>query len=31
MKVGQVVDGSIHLGGIILMNLGAHGCLVMKN
>lgn len=23
---GQAVDGSLHLGGLILTNLGAHGC-----
>ena len=31
MQVGQEVDGSLHLGGIILMNLEAHGCLEIKS
>ena len=31
MQVGQEVDGSLHLGGIILTNLGAHGCLAQKS
>ena len=31
MQVGQATDGSLHLAGIVLMNLGAHGCSAMKN
>lgn len=27
MQVEQAVDGGLHLDGIILMNLGADGCL----
>ena len=31
MQVGQVVDGSLYLDGIILMNLGAHGWSIIRN
>ena len=31
MHVGQAFDGSLHLDGLILLNLGVHGCLAMKN
>ena len=31
MQVGQAVDVSLQLGGIILMNLGACSSLAMKN
>ena len=31
MHVDQAVDGGLHLGGIILTNLGAHGWLVMRS
>ena len=30
MQVGQAVDGNLYLGGIIVMNLGAHGYLAMS-
>ena len=30
MQVGQAVDGSLYLSGIILMNLGVHGCSAMR-
>ena len=31
MQRGQAVDGRLHLGGITLMNLGAHGCSAMRS
>ena len=31
MQVGQVVNSGLHLEGIILMNVGAHGYSSMKN
>ena len=31
VQVDRAVDGSLHLGGIILMNLEAHGCLEIKS
>ena len=31
MQVGLAVDSSLQLGGIILTNLGAHGCLAMRS
>lgn len=30
MQIDQAVDGSLHLGGIILTNLGGHGCSAIK-
>lgn len=31
MQSDQVVDSSLHLGGVILMNLEACGCSAMKS
>lgn len=31
IQVGQAIDGSLHLGGIVLTNLGAHGCSTIRS